>query len=119
VLGGIQPTGPGSPLSSWLQDPWVKVTFTLKNTGTVAGTEIPQLYISPPASSGEPPNALKGFDSIHLQPGASTTVSMTLSRYDISYWNVAEQKWSLISGTTSVWVGSSSRSKKLTGSITV
>ncbi|KEP54601.1 glycoside hydrolase family 3 protein [Rhizoctonia solani 123E] len=117
--GGTQPTGPGSPLSSWLQDPWVKVTFTLKNTGTVAGTEIPQLYISPPASSGEPPNALKGFDSIHLQRGASTTVSMILSRYDLSYWNVTEQKWSLISGTTSVWIGPSSRSKKLTGSIAI
>ncbi|CAE6422317.1 unnamed protein product [Rhizoctonia solani] len=117
--GGTQPTGPGSPLSSWLQGPWVKVTFTLKNTGTVAGTEIPQLYISPPASSGEPPNALKGFDSIHLQRGASTTVSMILSRYDLSYWNVTEQKWSLISGTTSVWIGPSSRSKKLTGSIAI
>ncbi|KAH7344459.1 glycoside hydrolase family 3 protein [Rhizoctonia solani] len=117
--GGTQPTGPGSPLSSWLQDPWVKVTFTLKNTGAIAGTEIPQLYISPPASSGEPPNALKGFDSVSLQPGASTTISMTLSRYDLSYWNVAQQKWSLITGATSVWVGSSSRSKKLTGSITI
>ncbi|CAE6422326.1 unnamed protein product, partial [Rhizoctonia solani] len=101
------------------QDPWVKVTFTLKNTGTVAGTEVPQLYISPPASSGEPPNALKGFDSVPLQPGASTTVTITLSRYDFSYWNVAGQKWNLISGTTSVWVGSSSRSKKLTGSVTI
>ncbi|CUA73752.1 hypothetical protein RSOLAG22IIIB_01269 [Rhizoctonia solani] len=117
--GGTQPTGPGSPLSGWLQDPWTKVTFTLKNTGAVAGTEIPQLYISPPASSGEPPNALKGFDSVYLQPGASTTVSMTLSRYDLSYWNVAEQKWSLIGGITSVWIGSSSRSKKLTATITI
>ncbi|KAH7344460.1 glycoside hydrolase superfamily [Rhizoctonia solani] len=80
--GGTQPTGPGSPLSSWLQTPWAKLTFTVKNTGTVAGTEIPQLYISPPASSGEPPNALKGFDSVYLQPGASTIVSMALSRPD-------------------------------------
>ncbi|CAE6473870.1 unnamed protein product [Rhizoctonia solani] len=110
--GGTQPTGPGSPLSSWLQDPWAEVTFKLENTGTMAGTEIPQLYISPPASSGEPPNALKGFDSVYLQPGASATVSMTLSRYDLSYWDVDEQRWSLIRGDTLVWVGSSSRSKK-------
>ncbi|KAF8609380.1 beta-glucosidase [Ceratobasidium sp. AG-I] len=117
--GGTQPTGPGSSLSSWYQDPWVKVTFTLKNTGTVAGTEIPQLYISPPSSSGEPPNALKGFSSVALQAGASTTVSMTMSRYDLSYWNVGSQKWTLIPGTTSVWVGSSSRSKQLTGSLVI
>ncbi|CAE6431419.1 unnamed protein product [Rhizoctonia solani] len=120
--GGTQPTGPGSSLSSWFQDPWVKVTFTLKNTVMLlltSSAQVPQLYISPPASSGEPPNALKGFDSVPLQPGASTTVTITLSRYDFSYWNVAGQKWNLISGTTSVWVGSSSRSKKLTGSITI
>ncbi|KAG9103307.1 hypothetical protein FRC06_011443 [Ceratobasidium sp. 370] len=79
VSGGTQPTGPGSSLSSWLQDPWVKVSFTLKNTGSVAGTEVPQLYISPPSSSGEPPNALKGFSSVALAAGASTTVSLTLS----------------------------------------
>ncbi|ELU43249.1 glycoside hydrolase family 3 protein [Rhizoctonia solani AG-1 IA] len=115
--GGTQPTGPGSPLSSWLQDPWVKVTFTLKNTGAVAGTEV-RLCMSHSAADPEvvgPPNALKGFENVSLQPGASTTVTITLSRYDFSYWNVAGQKWSLISGTTSVWVGSSSRSKKLTG----
>ncbi|KAG9128108.1 hypothetical protein FRC07_004724 [Ceratobasidium sp. 392] len=81
--GGTQPTGPGSSLSSWLQDPWIKVSFTLKNTGSVAGTEIPQLYISPPSSSGEPPNALKGFSSVALAAGASTTVSLTLSRLDV------------------------------------
>ncbi|KDN45978.1 hypothetical protein RSAG8_04485, partial [Rhizoctonia solani AG-8 WAC10335] len=62
IPGPSEGTQPGCPLSNWLQDPWVKVTFTLKNTGAVAGTEVPQLYISPPASSGEPPNALKGFD---------------------------------------------------------
>lgn len=119
AAGGTQPTGPGSSLSSWYQDPWVKVTFTLQNTGTVAGTEIPQLYISPPSSSGEPPNALKGFSSVALAAGASTTVSLTMSRYDLSYWNVTSQQWSLISGTTSVWVGSSSRSKQLTGSLVI
>ncbi|QRV91562.1 glycoside hydrolase family 3 protein [Ceratobasidium sp. AG-Ba] len=102
-------------LSSWYQDPWVKVSFTLKNTGSIAGTEIPQLYISPPSSSGEPPNALKNFDSVSLAAGASTTVSMTLSRYDLSYWNAGAQQWSLIPGTTGIWVGPSSRSKKLTG----
>ncbi|KAG8713760.1 hypothetical protein FRC08_012855 [Ceratobasidium sp. 394] len=119
AAGGTQPTGPGSSLSSWLQDPWIKVSFTLKNTGSVAGTEIPQLYISPPSSSGEPPNALKGFSSVALAAGASTTVSLTLSRYDLSYWNVGGQKWSLITGTTGIWVGPSSRSKQLTGSVTI
>ena len=38
------------------------VTFTVKNTGTVAGAEIPQLYLGFPVSAGEPPKVLRGFE---------------------------------------------------------
>ncbi|KAF5382907.1 hypothetical protein D9757_006328 [Collybiopsis confluens] len=44
------PSGPGASLSPWLHDPVVNVTFTLKNSGSVPGHEIPQLYITLPAS---------------------------------------------------------------------
>jgi hypothetical protein len=50
-----------------------------------------QLYISPPASANSPPQLLRGFDSVFLAPGASTTVSFSLSRYDLSIWNVVTQ----------------------------
>ena len=37
-----------------------KVSVTLKNTGSMDGAEVPQLYLQMPASAGEPPKQLKG-----------------------------------------------------------
>ncbi|KAG6850321.1 hypothetical protein H0H93_014896 [Arthromyces matolae] len=83
--GGSAPTG--SALDSWLHTNVITVSFTLKNNGTVAGHEIPQLYTTPPASIGAAPKNLKGFDSIFLGPGQGQTVTLQLSRYDLSFWN--------------------------------
>jgi hypothetical protein len=40
------------------------VSFTLTNTGSVAGAEVAQLYLGFPASAGEPPQQLKGFQKV-------------------------------------------------------
>ncbi|KAM5538168.1 hypothetical protein V8D89_008055 [Ganoderma adspersum] len=116
--GSRQSLGPGSSLDPWLHDPVVTVSFTLTNTGAKAGTEVPQLYTSPPASAKQAPNNLKGFDAIFLQPGQSKTVTFELSRYDFSYWDVVSQSWQIATGQTGISVGSSSRNLKLKGSIT-
>ncbi|KAI0639226.1 beta-glucosidase [Trametes polyzona] len=116
--GTRQPIGPGAALDPWLHDPVVTVTFTVTNNGTVAGTEIPQLYTSPPASAKSAPFNLKGFDSVFLAPGESTTVTLTLSRLDFSVWDVASQSWQIAKGATGISVGASSRDLRLKGSIT-
>lgn len=59
------------------------VSFKLTNTGSLAGTEIPQLYLGYPTDAGEPPKVLRGFDEVDLAVGASATVTMTLSQRDI------------------------------------
>ncbi|KAL1952086.1 hypothetical protein VTO73DRAFT_1235 [Trametes versicolor] len=116
--GTRQAVGPGSALDPWLHDPVVAVTFTVTNTGSRAGTEVPQLYTSPPASANQAPFNLKGFDSVYLNPGETKTVTFQLSRYDFSVWNVAAQRWDIATGVTGLSVGSSSRNFKLKGSIT-
>ncbi|OJT11066.1 hypothetical protein TRAPUB_12437 [Trametes pubescens] len=116
--GTRQAIGPGSALDPWLHDPVVTVTFTLTNTGSRAGTEVPQLYTSPPASANQAPFNLKGFDSVYLNPGETKTVTFQLSRYDFSVWNVVAQRWDIATGVTGLSVGSSSRNLKLKGSIT-
>ncbi|CDO72401.1 Glycoside Hydrolase Family 3 protein [Trametes cinnabarina] len=116
--GTRQPIGPGAALDPWLHDPVVTVTFTLTNNGTVAGTEVPQLYTSPPASANSAPFNLKGFDSVFLGPGESTTVTMTLARIDFSVWDVPSHSWQIAKGVTGISVGASSRDLRLKGSIT-
>ena len=106
------------PATARLHDSVVTVSFTLTNNGTVDGTEVPQLYLSPPASAKSAPLNLKGFDSIFLPAGASTTVSLPLSRYSFSIWDVVSQSWQIPSGVTGISVGASSRDIRLKGSIT-
>ncbi|KAF8912865.1 beta-glucosidase [Gymnopilus junonius] len=116
--GGVAPTGPGSSLDPWLHTKVVTVSFSLTNTGAVAGHEIPQLYLSFPTSTNSPPKTLKGFDSIFLNPGQTQNVTMQLSRFDLSIWDVVNQHWQIPGGQTGILIGASSRDIRLTGSIT-
>ena len=79
--------------------------------------QIPQLYLQHPSSAGEPPSILRGFSDVFLQPGQSKTVSIMLSRYDLSIWDTVGQGWARPSGTIKFAVGQSSRKFQLQGTI--
>ena len=96
-----------------------EVTFTVENSGAVAGAEVPQLYLGFPAASGEPPKQLKGFEKVKLAPGASATVTFPLDDRSLSIWDVVTHDWAVQKGTFSVMVGSSSRDIRLTSSFVV
>ncbi|KAJ7476760.1 beta-glucosidase [Mycena latifolia] len=117
TAGGTRQSGPGSALDPWLHTPVVTVSFTVKNNGTIAGNEVPQLYLTFPASANTAPKNLKGFDSIFVTAGQSASVTMTLSRFDFSTWNVVTQRWEVATGTTTISIGASSRDIRLTGTI--
>jgi beta-glucosidase len=94
-----------------------KITFVVKNTGAIAGTEIPQVYLGYPASAGEPPMVLRGFDEVDLAVGQSSTVEIDLSQRDMSIWDVVGQKWSKPSGTFTIYVGASIADIRLKGTL--
>ncbi len=52
------------------------VTATVTNTGSVAGADVAQMYVGDPAASQDPPDQLKGFQRVTLNPGQSATVSL-------------------------------------------
>ena len=54
------------------------VTADLTNTGAVSGADTVQAYVGDPASAGEPPEQLKGFDKVTLAPGQTAKVSIPL-----------------------------------------
>jgi len=97
------------------------VTATVTNTGRRAGAEVAQLYLGDPATAGEPPRQLKGFQKVFLQPGQSATVRFTLTGHDLSYWDAAASGWVVPDGTYHVYVGDSSAmaSLPLRGSFTI
>ena len=60
------------------------VEATVTNKGTRAGDEVAELYLKFPAVAGAPLLALRGFERVHLEPGASTTVHFELEPRDMS-----------------------------------
>ncbi|HEU5340657.1 glycoside hydrolase family 3 C-terminal domain-containing protein [Edaphobacter sp.] len=56
----------------------------LTNTGHAAGDEVVQLYLQFPDVAGAPRIALRGFQRVHLEPGASETVTFQLNKRDLS-----------------------------------
>ena len=95
----------------------VTVTCKLSNTGSVTGKEVAQLYVGFPATAGEPPRQLKGFQKVALAAGASSTVSFDLDSRSFAYWG--ENGWTVDPGTYKLYVGSSSRDIRQVGSYTV
>jgi len=93
----------------------VTVVATIKNTGAVPGTEIPQLYLGFPANAGEPPKVLRGFDEVFLQPGSSSSVTFNLNQRDLSIWDVPSQSWVRPPGTFTAYVGSAHSDIRLQG----
>jgi beta-glucosidase len=88
----------------------ITATATIKNTGKVAGAEVVQLYVQPPAATvPRPVRELKGFTRLELQPGESKTATITFPRSDLAYWDPATKKWTVTPGAYIVSLGGSSR----------
>ncbi|KAL2848609.1 glycosyl hydrolase family 3 N terminal domain-containing protein [Aspergillus pseudodeflectus] len=102
--------GPGG--NPGLYDGLFRVSATVKNTGSVAGSEVPQLYVSL-GGPNEPRVVLRGFDKLNLQAGEEQVFTTTLTRRDLSNWDVAAQDWVITPHPKRVLVGSSSRKLSL------
>ena len=92
------------------------VTAKITNTGSVAGADVAQMYVGDPAASDDPPEQLKGFSRVTLNPGASATVTFPLTIHDLASWNTTANAWEAQAGSYSISVGDSSASLPLTGS---
>jgi beta-glucosidase len=95
------------------------VSFQVKNTGSRAGVEIAQVYVSLPASAGEPPKRLVGWSRVALEPGETRKVKVTVDAKVLSVFDEATNGWKLIPGVYTFRVGSSSRDLALTTTMVV
>ena len=86
-----------------------KVSAAVKNTGSVPGAEVVQLYVSDVESSVERPvKELKGFEKVYLQPGESRKVQFTLDRRALSFFDADSHAWVAEPGEFRALVGTSS-----------
>jgi beta-glucosidase len=86
----------------------ITLSFTLANTGPVAGAEVVQLYLRDPvASIVRPVRELKGFQRITLQPGQQQSVSFTIDQDSLAFFN-RQLEWVAEPGKFELMVGSAS-----------
>jgi beta-glucosidase len=96
----------------------IKATADVTNTGSRTGDEVVQLYIHDPvASISQPVRRLRAFERVTLTPGQTKTVSFTLNRNDVGFYNNSG-KFVVEPGEIDVYVGDSSKAT-MTKSFTV
>lgn len=88
----------------------VSAVASVTNTGSRAGSDVVQLYLTQPKAAGEPPESLVGFQRVTLRPHQTRQVHFTVSAQQASYWNTDAQTWALTPGTYTLRAGDSSAS---------
>lgn len=98
----------------------VAVSFDVSNSGSVAGAEVAQLYVSDPsARTDRPERELKGFEKVRLAPGETKHVTLNLDARAFSYWDEKQHKWTIDPGKFVIRVGDSSESTPLSADLTL
>jgi beta-glucosidase len=106
-----QQIGPDDPL---------QVSVDITNTGERAGKEVVQLYIrDEQAHLQRPEKELKGFAKVQLEPGERKTVTLTLARDALAYYDDLAHEWVAEAGAFEVLVGASSRDIRATVAFTL
>ncbi|MDR7078430.1 beta-glucosidase [Neobacillus niacini] len=114
--------GPGTPKGKGKKDlSGIDVSFTITNTGKVAGKEAAQVYLTLPDKAGQPAKRLVNFEKVDLKPGESKRVNLRINKADsnhpFSYFipkdpdnlaNWANGEWATAKGKYRVHVGGSS-----------
>jgi beta-glucosidase len=96
----------------------VAASFDVTNTGSVAGAEVAELYVSDPSAQVDrPERELKGFAKVRLDAGATQHVTISLDARAFSYWNETTQKWTIDPGKFTIRVGDSSENTPLSADI--
>lgn len=95
--------------ANFLKDKPVEISFTITNTGNMAGAQTVQLYIHPVNAAIDRPNKeLKGFKKVYLQVGQSKVVTIPITLQDIAFWNEKTHQWTITPGNYSIEIGTSS-----------
>jgi len=101
----------GLKLSATTFNKNITAKVTVKNTGTVAGKEVVQIYIAAPANSiDKPTHELKAFEKTRLlKPGESQTLTFTITASDLASYLPSIASWVAEAGTYTLKAGVSSR----------
>jgi len=95
--------------SEMTRDDKISFTLSVTNTGSCAGSEVVQLYVSDVKSSlPRPLKELKAFKKVFLQPGETQNVTLTIDVDALSFYDDSKQNWVAEPGDFVALIGTSS-----------
>jgi beta-glucosidase len=98
----------------------VTVSLDVSNVGDRSGAEVVQVYVGQSKCSiRRPVRELKGFSKVHLKPGETQTVTITLTHDAFAFWSVAKNDWTVEPGEFVIEAGTSSRHLPLRQAVTL
>ena len=98
----------------------VRFSVDVTNTGTLAGAEVVQLYVTYPGSAVmRSERELKGFAKVMLEPNETKTIEIELPVNSLAYYDVGESAWVLEALEHEVHAGTSSRDLPLAATLRV
>ncbi len=96
-----------------------RVTLDVKNTGNRTGTETVQLYLHEKYTPvAVPVKQLRGFERVPLEPGATKSVTLTLTPEDLQLLDI-DMRWKVVPGDFEIMAGKSSAEITLQGILKV
>ncbi len=102
------------------EDDTLTATLKVKNTGSVAGMEVVQLYVRDLETTVfRPDKELKGFAKVELQPGEEVEVAIELDRRAFAYYDTGLKDWHVETGAFEILAGASSRDIRLRATVDV
>lgn len=106
VLTDLKVTGPSVSDASL----GIDVSVTVRNTGSLMGSEVVQLYVSlPPNGTTTPKLQLRGFAKVRdIPPGKNKTTIIKLDKYALSFWDSPSNEWKVVAGRYGLHIGTSS-----------
>ncbi len=113
VQKAYNPSGPST-------DTVATIKFDLKNTGTLAGAEVAQLYthaINP--AIVRPIKELRNLKRMNLPVGADSTIAFSITKRDLAYWNTTNKAYTVDNGLYEIQIGSTSADIRLRDTISI
>ena len=95
----------------------VSFSVKVKNTGSMDGDEVVQVYVEYPAVERMPLKELKAFKRVHIAAGGETVVQLNIPAADLQKWDLATGTWKLYPGNYTIFAGGNSNDKKVVATI--
>ncbi len=95
-----------SGLEARVRDGILSASFTVKNTGKLAGKDVAQIYVAPLGARWEAPKRLAGFHKFEVKPGASAQAAVTVDPRLLAMYDSASKTWKVARGDYKVILAS-------------